>query len=1602
MRPYLKFASLVTVTLLAVAVPVCPLSGLLLPAIAQTSQDGKVEGDRLLKTAKQHYRRAEFKQAIAHAQQALTQAQQMGDRSSQIEALLQLGDIDLWIYNISQAETKGQQALKLSREIKDRTREGFALALLGDVYRNQQQYAKAMEVLQEALTIAQSLKDRKLEARSRFYMGAVLYGQAQYPKALKTLQQALKISQDINEQDETASILAWIALTYSSLKDFNQAEIALQQQQKLSQSIGSLLQEYAGLTAAAFARQEQKQPDKALQTQQQALAISQATDNPWFTAQMWSGIGHIQDQQDRYPQAIQAYQKALTLYQELNRLSDQVNMLSLIGNTYTNQGAAAMKQQNFAQAHKLYEQALISLQISLEVAQKNPEQRLARDTQFYLARVYYWKGNLAELEGHYQTAINLKLKGIQLKEQALTSSREIKDAETIKLILRGISGDYLSIARAYQKLKQFRPSLAALQKAEVVAKEAGDPDSEKLVLQNYLSFYMGLANSYNDPIQNGEKLEANQQLLSIATKLNDPYNEAIALVNIAQIYRFQGKYTQAIAAYQQALTRARAAHNPQYEYFALSGLGLVYSDQANFSQAIEAHEKALQVSRQPNLRQNTFLELSALNNIGVIYEVQGKYAQALASAQKILESSQKYYREFTKGVTLETVQAICLKYYNSQNTPPEIQALASESWTEMGYCTRPTQLPTGEMLKVFQIRVSTETRLWKLVMANQFGIIGNIYTGQGKFQNALEFKQKALAIFREIRDRGREAETLDSISSTQQYLGDYAKALDLVQQALKIAREQDDRVAEATYLSSLCEVKRDTSYYAEALDACQKALTITQQLGQRYQESLILNQIATIRKLQGKYAESIKYYQKALEIRQEINVPAGIGTSLSDLGLVYAELGQYDQAFELHQQALTIYQKFGLRPSEATMLGNIGSVYRRQRQFDQALKYYQQSLDLARTIGYPISKSKTLVNLARVYLQQSQPEKALVVLQQAIVIQRAAGNRSNEADTLSLIGQAQTQLDHTGALMSLQQAVALAHEIGNTPIEAQALSHLGQLFTKNQPELAIVFYKQAVNLTETIRQDMRALPREQQESYTQTVAGTYRALADLLLSQGRIGEAQQVLELLKIQELRDYNRDTRAGNTPESIALDKSEEAIIKAHTTLIAFTQNIQRCYDDSNCANSKRLEELTEQRKQQNTAFANLVKTLEAHLKQRVETDVAFINPNDPNNDFRRRAEEIINSQPGTLLIYPLVLENKMWLLVGSTGAVFTRYEVNVSQKELAETILQFRSEMKRCETSICTKADTHRVKQISAKLYRWMFPEKLQKELQANVKQPIQNLVFAPDRSTRYIPMNSLFDGEKYLIERYTVSTIVAATKTDPGAKLPIKPKVLAMGLSDAVAGFNALPGVPVELDTIVKTAQSKDTRGIFPGNEFLNQTFTRSKLQVGLPQHQILHLATHGKFEPGAIDSSFLVLGDGNPFKIPDIQNLDGLTGVHLVVLSACETALGDRREQDGIEIAGISNAFLQRGAKSVIASLWQVNDPSTSLWMQRFYQNLAHGTLTKSQAMQQVQLDFLNGKITLKELQDLRASARRHVEGGGAVDLTHPYYWAPFILIGNGL
>jgi CHAT domain-containing protein len=165
--------------------------------------------------------------------------------------------------------------------------------------------------------------------------------------------------------------------------------------------------------------------------------------------------------------------------------------------------------------------------------------------------------------------------------------------------------------------------------------------------------------------------------------------------------------------------------------------------------------------------------------------------------------------------------------------------------------------------------------------------------------------------------------------------------------------------------------------------------------------------------------------------------------------------------------------------------------------------------------------------------------------------------------------------------------------------------------------------------------------------------------------------------------------------------------------------------------------------------------------------------------------------------------------------------------------------------------------------------------------------------------------------------------------------------------------------------------------------------------------ILHIATHGEFVAASPKTSYLVLGDGTPYPMSEIQYLDDLQNVHLVVLSACETALGGS-DGNGLEVAGIASYFLSSNAKAkaVLASLWKVNDPATSILMSQFYASLSHDRLPKAQSLRKVQRDLINSKLTLQDAAT-RAGVRLYEPNKNRPkNLSHPYYWAPFILIGN--
>lgn len=1045
-------------------------------------------------------------------------------------------------------------------------------------------------------------------------------------------------------------------------------------------------------------------------------------------------------------------------------------------------------------------------------------------------------------------------------------------------------------------------------------------------------------------------------------------SEAVRLSEQGRQQLATGQLQGALKTFQQVVEIHRKIGTRADEAETLNHLGETYNDLSQYDRAVESLQQALSIYTQIGNRRG---EGETLSILGDVYNNLGQTAKALATLKQALAIHREVRESAGEGKTLYRLGIVYISL--SQN---------------------------AEALESLQQALSIQRKVKdRLSEGRTLQTLGLVYRRQGQYDRALEFYQQALGINQTIGDRLGKGRSLNGMGAVYYSLGQYPKAVGFYQQALEIRQSMGDRIGELGSLNSIGIVRASLGEYDEALKFYEQALKIAKAIVSLSSEVNTLTNFGGVYYSLGQYPKALEFYQQALAIAKTIGDRADEGNILSNNGAVYNELGQYSQALEFYRQALVIRRDIGDKAGEANTLNNIGGVYRNLGQHLRALESYQEAFKIRQSIGDKAGEGATLNNIGLVYDSLGQYSPALEAYQQALATLQTVGDRSAAGLTLNNIGIIYYKLGQPSeAIKSFKQALGIAREIGNPATESLTLNNIGYLLTQqNQPELAIAFYKQSINVTEAIRRELRILPQEQQQSYLQTVADTYRSLADLLLSQGRILEAQQILELLKVEELRDFTRNARAGSQISGVTLTSTEEQIVKKHNSLIAFGREVDKC-KQTRCT---QLRELNSQLQILSQQFDQTAQSLTPEIRSRRAQDPGIFDP----EDLPRKAREIVEAQPNTVLIYPFVLKDKIWLLWASQGGVVNSREiVGIGQQQLGETVLKFRQLLQNPTSS------TSEVKATGKQLYDWLI-KPVEAELKAN---GIKNLVFSLDRVTRYIPMSALFDGESYLVEKYSVSTVLSADLTDVRDRLPTgtqNTSVLALGLSEAIAGFNPLPNVPVELDAIVKQNPT-DNGGIYPGQKFLNRAFNFPTLQDNLQGHQILHIATHGQFIPGRPDESFLVLGTGEPLKITDIRTLQDLANIHLVVLSACETALGGP-DRDGIEIAGISYYFLNAGAKSVMATLWLVNDGSTSLLMQRFYSNLAHGTaqhpITKTQALRQAQLSLLRGESSTASDNDQRGigieappGIQRPTIGSTRSSFTHPYYWAPFILIGNGL
>jgi CHAT domain-containing protein len=340
--------------------------------------------------------------------------------------------------------------------------------------------------------------------------------------------------------------------------------------------------------------------------------------------------------------------------------------------------------------------------------------------------------------------------------------------------------------------------------------------------------------------------------------------------------------------------------------------------------------------------------------------------------------------------------------------------------------------------------------------------------------------------------------------------------------------------------------------------------------------------------------------------------------------------------------------------------------------------------------------------------------------------------------------------------------------------------------------------------------------------------------------------------------------------------------------------------------------------------------------------------------------KPEQIDQVDPTAAVIYPIILPNRLAVILSLAGQPLRYYQTQLAQSEVERTLDQLLQ-------SLSPFLPSKERLRLSQQVYDWLLRPVETLLAESEVK----TLVFVPDGSLRNLPMAALYDGKQYLVEKYSLALSQGLQLLQPRSLIREQLKALTAGLTESRQGFPALPGVASELNQIASEVRSE---------LLLNQQFTKKILedQIQTTSFPIIHLATHGQFSSKA-EETFLLTWDGR-IDVKDLDRLlrtrerENINPIELLVLSACQTATGDKRATLGL--AGLA---VRSGARSTLATLWSVEDRSTARLMTEFYRELTQTEVSKAEALRQAQLTLLKKS-----------------------NYQHPFYWAPFILIGNWL
>lgn len=872
---------------------------------------------------------------------------------------------------------------------------------------------------------------------------------------------------------------------------------------------------------------------------------------------------------------------------------------------------------------------------------------------------------------------------------------------------------------------------------------------------------------------------------------------------------------------------------------------------------------------------------------------------------------------------------------------------------------------------------------------NAIGLANN---ARSQYQDAMDFYTRALGLGEQVNDRHLQAIVLQNMANVDMNFGRGKLAKERLDKALGIFKDNQNKKYEAGCLNDIGEVFRRAGSYQRAIDYYEKALDLNRNLDNRKAQSYNYNNLGLVYVSLGKYQKARDSFERSLGIKNEMGDEKGQSNAFNNIGLVYLNSGDYALALENFQKALKLYRKLSNRRGESTALGNVGRVYAHWGKRDEALASYQESLSISIQIGMPSQYARNLI--AHLYMEKGDMQNAEAFLKES---------RSNGSWGLYYL----IKGDYDSSLKSYEKLLKSAEKNRNTENLFVAYMGLGKVHEamENYAE-AERFYEKGMDLAEDVRSMM--LPSERKHFFEVKTGGFYRweAAKGLTRVRMKLNKDAQSIEASEAVRARFFadsisqRSESGIAGVPQSV-LEKEDLLTNRLASLKKELSKTDRESKPDVYRAINREVSEAQED-------FERFIENLWHNHHQYAA--VKYPRPV-PLKQSAIKPNEF-------LIVYDVVEEGVGIKLVRGHEILQTNY-LKWNSDELASDINKFR----RCfETASLSEFDP----ELGHRIFK-----KLVDPVIGNIPKN-EKVVIIPDGPLGMLPFEALvvsgkaswtkgrngpapsgltYLGDIYRISYYQSITALTLLRKTPKSRRSESKKLLVVAdpvfsLSDARAQqtsetkiasgdaehFTRLMAAIEDtfmgrfrFERLPETQNlAASLGGIYAGSSEMLTGLNASKgkflseMAPRLKDYDYVVFATHGLYSnkiPG-VNEPFLALTMAPPgtdgfLKMSEVMSLK--MDADLVALTACQTGLGNDLSGEGVMSMG--RAFQFAGAKCALMSLWSVAEHSSVELVENFFRGLKHG---KSQI-------------------DALVEARKQLREKG---YEHPFYWAPFILVGE--